>query len=98
VELVQKAFKRGEDIGITPLHAYAKARKIDIEARTFGVDLMNRALIADFLPLDLARAIGLGLMQQISPLRQLAMRLGGGQTLLGRSVSPDRQKILRDQI
>jgi 2-octaprenyl-6-methoxyphenol hydroxylase len=60
------------------LKRFERERKFDVEARSAGVDLLNSALIADQLPLDLARAGGLALFQTISPLRRIAMRVGGG--------------------
>jgi len=59
------------------LAAYARARKRDVETRSFGVDLLNSALIADRFGSDLARAIGLGVLRDIGPLRRVLMRLGG---------------------
>ncbi|MCA0401527.1 MAG: FAD-dependent monooxygenase [Proteobacteria bacterium] len=59
------------------LPLYARDRRVDVEMRSAGVDILNSALIADRLPLDLARAVGLGALRSISPLRRLAMRVGG---------------------
>jgi 2-octaprenyl-6-methoxyphenol hydroxylase len=44
--------------------------------RTVAVDLLNRSLLSDFLPLQATRGLGLFLMQQIAPLRRAAMREG----------------------
>jgi 2-octaprenyl-6-methoxyphenol hydroxylase len=67
----------------TALALYARDRKIDTEMRSTGVDLMNSALIADFLPLDVTRALALTALKQISPLRQLAMRIGSWSSPFG---------------
>ncbi|CAN1562933.1 UbiH 2-polyprenyl-6-methoxyphenol hydroxylase and related FAD-dependent oxidoreductases [Rhabdaerophilaceae bacterium] len=65
------------------LAGYARSRQLDVELRSAGVDLLNSALIAQSLPLDLVRAGGLALFNAVSPLRRLAMRLGGGMPLSG---------------
>jgi hypothetical protein len=48
---------------------------------------MNSALIADFLPLDITRALALTALKQIAPLRQLAMRIGSWTPPFGQSRS-----------
>jgi 2-octaprenyl-6-methoxyphenol hydroxylase len=65
------------------LPLYAKDRKMDVEMRAAGVDMLNSALIADLLPFDIARAIGLNALKSISPLRRLAMRVGGWNPVFG---------------
>ena len=55
---------------------YARARALDIGARTTLVDGLNRALLSDLLPVDLARGLGLGLLGTVGPLRRSVMRLG----------------------
>ena len=71
----------------TPLEAalplYARDRKMDVEMRAAGVDMLNSALIADLLPFDIARAVGLNALKTISPLRRLAMKVGGWNPLFG---------------
>jgi 2-octaprenyl-6-methoxyphenol hydroxylase len=44
--------------------------------RTVAVDLLNRSLLSDFLPLQATRGLSLFLMQQIAPLRRAAMQEG----------------------
>lgn len=86
VRRVSDAFRAGADIGgEDTLAAYARDRKLDVEMRSAGVDLLNTAIIGDLLPLDLARAAGLSLFKAVPPLRRLAMRLGGGLPVFGRS-------------
>ncbi len=65
------------------LPRYARERWMDVEMRSTGVDMLNSALIADRLPLDLARAAGLAALREIAPLRRLAMRIGGWHPLFG---------------
>lgn len=67
----------------TVVNAYARARAADVTARTAGVDLMNRSLLTDFLPVQIARTAGMSLLGGSSFLRKLAMYQGlgvGGQT------------------
>jgi 2-octaprenyl-6-methoxyphenol hydroxylase len=52
------------------------ARRGDVATRTIAVDLLNRSLISGFVPLRLARGIGLHLLSSIAPLRQLFMNEG----------------------
>jgi 2-octaprenyl-6-methoxyphenol hydroxylase len=56
--------------------AYARARRIDVATRTFGIDLMNRSLLSPFLPVHLMRSVGLAALSRLSPLRSFAMREG----------------------
>lgn len=55
---------------------YADRRRVDVAARTTAVDLLNRSLLSDFLPLQFARGLGLYALSRIRPLRQAAMRQG----------------------
>lgn len=55
---------------------YDKLRKLDINARTYGVDLLNRSLITQFLPAQILRGVGLHALGSISPLRKYAMKMG----------------------
>ncbi len=68
---------------VEALPRYASDRKLDVEARSVGVDILNSALIADLLPFDLARAAGLAVLRDIGPIRRLAMRIGGGNAPFG---------------
>jgi 2-octaprenyl-6-methoxyphenol hydroxylase len=60
----------------TVLSAYDRARRGDVFARTFAADLLNRTLISNLPPFQLARGLGLAGLATISPLRRLAMRRG----------------------
>ena len=55
---------------------YDFLRKSDVWSRTVSVDLLNRSLLADFLPAQVARATGLHMLSALPPLRQFAMREG----------------------
>lgn len=58
------------------LRDYADRRKADIQLRSLGVDLLNRSLLSQMLPIDFARGAGLLALSQIGPLRRLIMREG----------------------
>jgi 2-octaprenyl-6-methoxyphenol hydroxylase len=76
-ELAVAAKRAGRDIGgINVLAAYDKMRRADIGGRIFAVDLLNRTLLTDFLPVQGARGLGLYLLDRIGPLRRALMREG----------------------
>ena len=76
-ELAVAAQCAGRDIGgINVLAAYDKMRRADIGGRIFAVDLLNRTLLTDFLPVQGARGLGLYLLDRIGPLRRALMREG----------------------
>jgi 2-octaprenyl-6-methoxyphenol hydroxylase len=75
--IVQEALGLGEDPGSPQvLQRYAAARRSDISSRTFAIDVANRSLLSDLLPVQTARAAGLHLIGALGPLRRLAMREG----------------------
>lgn len=77
VACVEAARRRGEDIGgPATLAAYAEARRPDISLRTHGIDILNRSLLADLLPVDLLRGMGFLAFTMIGPLRRAIMREG----------------------
>jgi 2-octaprenyl-6-methoxyphenol hydroxylase len=43
-----------------------------------AVDLLNRSLLADYIPVDFARGAGLMAIANFKPLRQFIMRRGAG--------------------
>jgi len=55
---------------------YDRMRRADVTTRTGTVDLLNRSLLTGFLPVQLARAVGLGAIAAIPPLRNIVMREG----------------------
>jgi 2-octaprenyl-6-methoxyphenol hydroxylase len=61
---------------------YDRSRQADVRLRTGAVDALNRTLLADMLPADLLRGVGLLALSTIGPLRRLVMRQGlaGGAT------------------
>jgi 2-octaprenyl-6-methoxyphenol hydroxylase len=76
-ELVVAAQRNGEDLGgAQVLERYDSARRLDVGSRTLAVDLLNRSLLSDFLPLHGIRGFALYLMDRIAPLRRALMREG----------------------
>ena len=76
-ELAIAAQRDGRDIGGGDvLDAYEKMRRADVGTRTFAIDMLNRTLLTDFLPVQGLRGIGLYLLDQIGPLRRAVMREG----------------------
>jgi 2-octaprenyl-6-methoxyphenol hydroxylase len=77
VETLEDARARGLDIGSTAaLKPYGAARRGDISLRTQGVDILNRSLLIEFMPLDLMRGAGVFAFSMIGPLRRALMREG----------------------
>ena len=76
-EIAADAVRRGDDPGADDgLSAYDQARHQDITRRSLAVDLLNRSLLTDFLPVQSARGVGLYLLDRIGPLRRAVMREG----------------------
>jgi 2-octaprenyl-6-methoxyphenol hydroxylase len=74
-ELVVAAHREGRDAGDVT-DDYDRMRRADVASRALAVDLLNRSLLSDFLPLQGARGLGLFLAQRIAPLRRALMREG----------------------
>lgn len=70
------AADRDDPGGRTALARYETGRRADVLSRTVGVDLLNRSLLAAFLPAQVARAIGLSALASFPLLRRFAMREG----------------------
>ncbi len=76
-DIVREAMVSGEDPGSPQvLKRYDSARRSDVTSRTFAIDIANRSLLSDLLPMQSLRAAGLHLIDSIGPLRRLAMREG----------------------
>jgi 2-octaprenyl-6-methoxyphenol hydroxylase len=76
-ELVVEARRNGGDVGGADLaDRYDGLRRRDVTGRALAVDLLNRSLLSDFLPVQGARGLGLFLMERIGPLRRAVMREG----------------------
>ena len=76
-DIVRDAMMSGEDPGSPQvLGRYDSARRADVSSRTFVIDIANRSLLSDLLPMQSLRAAGLHLIGSFGPLRRLAMREG----------------------
>ncbi|MBR1211992.1 UbiH/UbiF family hydroxylase [Bradyrhizobium sp. JYMT SZCCT0180] len=76
-DIAGQALSLGEDPGAPQVLArYQSARRADVASRMFAIDLANRSLLSDFLPMQSLRAAGLHLLGSFGPLRRLAMREG----------------------
>jgi 2-octaprenyl-6-methoxyphenol hydroxylase len=76
-ELVADASRTGADVGsVSVLARYDEMRRPDVVSRTLAVDLLNRTLLSDFLPLQGARQLSFFLLDRIGPLRRAVMREG----------------------
>ena len=76
-DMVREAMLSGEDPGSPQvLKRYDSARRADVASRTFAIDVANRSLLSDFLPMQSLRAAGLHLIGSLGPLRRIAMREG----------------------
>lgn len=90
--VVSKARAAGEDIGAPAVLArYGSARRADILSRTFVIDIANRSLLSDFVPMQSLRAAGMHLIGSIGPLRRLAMREGLGPSWRTKAIGPGRR-------
>jgi 2-octaprenyl-6-methoxyphenol hydroxylase len=87
-EIAGEAMLQGEDPGSpTVLSRFDRARRTDVASRTFAIDMANRSLLSEFLPLQILRAAGLHLIGALGPVRRLAMREG---------LSPSWRPVLKE--
>jgi 2-octaprenyl-6-methoxyphenol hydroxylase len=76
-DVLVDARQRGDDPGgAAILDRYAQARRLDVGTRTAMVSGLNRALLTNVWPADLARGLGMLALRVAPPLRNLAMREG----------------------
>jgi 2-octaprenyl-6-methoxyphenol hydroxylase len=76
-EIVADARRQGEDLGATAvLNRYNEARRADATSRRIAVDVLNRSLLTDFLPVQSVRGLSLFLVDRIGSLRRALMREG----------------------
>jgi 2-octaprenyl-6-methoxyphenol hydroxylase len=76
-ETVADARRRGQDVGAPDVLArYGASRRADVLSRTVAVDLLNRSLLTDLLPVQGVRGLSLFLVDRIGPLRRALMREG----------------------
>jgi 2-octaprenyl-6-methoxyphenol hydroxylase len=76
-EVASDAFDGAGDMGAAAVTTeYERRRRPDIGSRRIAVDLLNRSLLSDFLPLQGMRGLGLYVLDRIGPLRRAMMREG----------------------
>jgi 2-octaprenyl-6-methoxyphenol hydroxylase len=76
-ELAAEAHSGGRDIGgAEVLAAYDIRRRGDVTTRGVTIDLLNRTLLTDFLPVQGLRGLGFYMLDKIGPLRRAVMREG----------------------
>jgi 2-octaprenyl-6-methoxyphenol hydroxylase len=76
-EIAGEIFRNRGDIGgVQATVEYNRRRRGDVIGRTLAVDLLNRSLLTDFLPMQGARGLSLYLLSCIGPLRRAVMREG----------------------
>ena len=76
-ELVADARRQNADVGAPELLArYDAGRRADVMSRRIAVDLLNRSLLTDFLPVQGMRGLSLYLVDRIGPLRRALLREG----------------------
>ncbi len=76
-ELLCDAKRSNGDLGTAGLlKKYERNRKADVVSRTTAVDLLNRSLLTDALPVQVLRSLGLYTASRIPLVRQLLMREG----------------------
>ena len=76
-EIAIAAQRDGRDLGGGDVLAeYDRLRRTDVGSRTLAIDLLNRTLLTDFLPVQGMRGLGLYMLDRIGPLRRAAMREG----------------------
>jgi 2-octaprenyl-6-methoxyphenol hydroxylase len=82
--LAGDALRNGSDLGGEAiLDAYDVERRADIRARAAAVEILGRSLLTDFLPVHLARGIGLEIASRVPFLRRGLMQSGLGRTANG---------------
>ena len=75
--IASKALLRSEDPGNAKVMSeFNASRRRDVATRTGAVDMLNRSLLTDFLPVQAVRGLGLFALANIPVLRKFAMRQG----------------------
>jgi 2-octaprenyl-6-methoxyphenol hydroxylase len=76
-DIVRDALIEGADLGSPAvLNKFEHARRADVASRTLAIDIANRSLLSDLIPVQAARAVGMHLIGALGPIRRLAMREG----------------------
>ena len=75
--VLEEAHDAGVDVGtLDALRPYERARRRDISVRTDSVDILNRTIMTDFAPVDVARGLGAVALRLVGPLRRAILREG----------------------
>ena len=72
------AAELGKSADVEAFRRYDRVRQADVKLRTLAVDLLNRSLLADLMPVDFARSLGLLTVASVPPLRRFMMQRGAG--------------------
>ena len=76
-DCVAEALRTGRDPGAGDVtKRFAAARASDVNLRITGIDVLNRSLLADVLPVHLLRGFGLFTLSAVGPLRRWVVREG----------------------
>ena len=79
-EVVVDAARLGLEFGsLEILRRYERWRRFDTFSLAAATDALNRLFSNDFVPLRLARDLGLGLVDRLGPARRFFMRHAGGE-------------------
>jgi 2-octaprenyl-6-methoxyphenol hydroxylase len=77
IDCVNDAKSEGQDIGgPAVMEAYQRSRHTDITVRMTAVNLLNWSLLSDLMPVQLARGLGLHLLNQFGPLKRRMIAQG----------------------
>jgi len=76
-DIAADAKAAGQPLGSdSVLQAYERERRLDIRSRGMMVDILNRALTSDLLPVQLGRGFGLHMINALPPVKKALMREG----------------------
>jgi len=76
-DCVADALVQGRDPGEPYILAqYEQARQLDVLSRTIGIDLLDRSLLTNVLPIQLARGAVIAGLNRLAPLKRLVMQAG----------------------
>jgi 2-octaprenyl-6-methoxyphenol hydroxylase len=76
-EIAADAWRQNTDIGAPEvMRRYGAARAADVKGCTLAVDLLNRSLLTDFVPLQATRGFSLYLLDRVAVMRRALMRQG----------------------
>jgi 2-octaprenyl-6-methoxyphenol hydroxylase len=88
-ELVADARRDGADVGEV-CDDYDRRRESDVRSRAIAVEMFDRSLLTDFLPVHALRGLGLALAANVGPMRRMLMREGLGERV-------DAPRLVRGQ-